>query len=523
MGIRRSENGLRFFFGNHPLDMNSESAGKFHKSVQQPSRFGRWVWLGLCGILLGLVSMSVSVWLIDESTPAPPFSSGILLSGAETEEDPDRFGDFRRQFDTWPLPELEGKAEILEGHVIEIRRNELLFGLSLSRLETLTEGILKSGRLPRPGQREALAGPQITSPFESGDTQDEPQPSQFQFAGIDYEIVGHLDASAILLGNSIVIPESDWAELPGPEDAPPSAVFLLPRFGTPVMKLADLVKGHFVEDPSFHGRGDMVERPIRPFRFILMMLGGAGVLFGGTAVFIGISRWANQAERRRTIFWVTVTDNFALVGRQWKLYALTCVAAYGLFLTGQGVNYVFPNLYIELLQRVGGWFGLRFDVTGDPFEEGKPMHFIAQAYRDGFHQAMFTTFIWNLLRPAFGWITLPSIFLPGSGFALGLMMNFHTGFVLSLSTPHQCLKAVPHSLTVLLELQAYILAMVCSIRLLQALLLPHTLDGQGRFATWYRAVRETFSMYTLIAFVLLVSAAYEAFELIYVVPWLASL
>jgi hypothetical protein len=84
------------------------------------------------------------------------------------------------------------------------------------------------------------------------------------------------------------------------------------------------------------------------------------------------------------------------------------------------------------------------------------------------------------------------------------------------------LAMVPHGITLLLEGQGYILAIFAACRLGQVLLWPQTIDQTSRGRAYLSGLRETALVYILIAAILLLSALWEAFELIYIVAPLAG-
>jgi hypothetical protein len=76
---------------------------------------------------------------------------------------------------------------------------------------------------------------------------------------------------------------------------------------------------------------------------------------------------------------------------------------------------------------------------------------------------------------------------------------------------------IPHGLTLLLEGQAYILAIFAACRLGQVLLWPESIGQTSRWRAYLAGLRETALVYILVAVVLLASALWEAFEVIYIV------
>jgi len=74
-----------------------------------------------------------------------------------------------------------------------------------------------------------------------------------------------------------------------------------------------------------------------------------------------------------------------------------------------------------------------------------------------------------------------------------------------------------HSITLLLEGQGYILAMLATWISGLATLRPRAFGVQGRFQGYILGLRVTARLYPLVAFTLALAALYEALEVIYVV------
>jgi hypothetical protein len=83
------------------------------------------------------------------------------------------------------------------------------------------------------------------------------------------------------------------------------------------------------------------------------------------------------------------------------------------------------------------------------------------------------------------------------------------------------LVMIPHSLTLILEGQAYILAILASYVQGVAFLRPQSVGVAGHRQGYFEGAKRTARLYVLVAIVLAVAAVYEAVEVIAMV-WVAS-
>jgi hypothetical protein len=183
---------------------------------------------------------------------------------------------------------------------------------------------------------------------------------------------------------------------------------------------------------------------------------------------------------------------------------------YGLVVMGTIVVWLNPQLQTSLSTMVQ-----------EGFETGLPG--VVEAYRGGhFLSAVAQTFTINFFMGSLMVITLPACFFPPAGILVGFLRAFLWGLVLAPTTPQFGLVMIPHGITLLLEGQAYILAVFAACRLGQLLLWPESIGLTSRWRAYLAGLRETALINILVAIVLLVSALWEAFEVIYIVTPLAS-
>jgi hypothetical protein len=109
-------------------------------------------------------------------------------------------------------------------------------------------------------------------------------------------------------------------------------------------------------------------------------------------------------------------------------------------------------------------------------------------------------------------ITLPSILVPGSGIVLATLRSFLWGLLLAPTLGGLALTMIPHSGTLLLEGEGYILAAIFGL-LIPVQIFQSSLGGNplSRFG---RAILLNVQGCVWVALVLIAAAIYEAIEVI---------
>lgn len=157
----------------------------------------------------------------------------------------------------------------------------------------------------------------------------------------------------------------------------------------------------------------------------------------------------------------------------------------------------------ELLQSIGEAF-----MTG-------PLSFVGNAYINAkVLAAIAATFFVNLFVGSFGTITFPSLIIPFSGILVGFYRAVLWGLILSPAHPDLRLIMIPHSLTLILEGQAYILTMLAAYIQGRAFLLPKTVGLERRGQGYLEGLKQTGKMYLLVILTLLIAAIYEVIEVV---------
>jgi hypothetical protein len=124
------------------------------------------------------------------------------------------------------------------------------------------------------------------------------------------------------------------------------------------------------------------------------------------------------------------------------------------------------------------------------------------------------TFLVNAVIGAFACITLPSSLIPFSGFVVGCYRAALWGLSLSPTNPRMLLVMIPHSLTLLLEGEAYVVAMFGCYLWGKWLIRPAAAGFPNSREAYCAGLRANLQLYRLILVVLAVAAVYEAIEVI---------
>lgn len=140
---------------------------------------------------------------------------------------------------------------------------------------------------------------------------------------------------------------------------------------------------------------------------------------------------------------------------------------------------------------------------------------VAIFYRSGnVPMAALVTFLVNSIVGAFGCITLPSFLIPFLGLVAGCYRAAVWGLALSPTNPGLLLVMIPHSLTPLLEGEAYVVAMFGSYLWGKWLIRPASAGLPNSRAAYSAGLRANLQLYRLVLLLLAVAAIYESIEVI---------
>ncbi|WP_424358083.1 hypothetical protein [Methanocella sp. MCL-LM] len=143
---------------------------------------------------------------------------------------------------------------------------------------------------------------------------------------------------------------------------------------------------------------------------------------------------------------------------------------------------------------------------------------VSQAYGTGsILKAAWMTFANNLMYGTLQSLTLPSFLFPPYALLMGCLRSLTWGIAFIIPQGKMTLRVIlPHLLTLLIEGEAYVIAIFGCLRQAEGLLWPARLGESSRIGGYLHAVRDNIRLLILVTVILVVGALYEAFELLYI-------
>lgn len=124
----------------------------------------------------------------------------------------------------------------------------------------------------------------------------------------------------------------------------------------------------------------------------------------------------------------------------------------------------------------------------------------------------------NTTRVALASILLPSLVVPWAGIVAYAWHAVSFGLTLAPTDPQLALVLIPHALTLVIELQAYILLLMGIHLLARAWVRPASVGEERRGRAYLRGLQQLGRLAVPAAALLVLGAAYEAFEITVLVP-----
>lgn len=200
-------------------------------------------------------------------------------------------------------------------------------------------------------------------------------------------------------------------------------------------------------------------------------------------------------------------DALDIIKRHKGAYIFLNVAFYGTVLLCMAVTVCKPELQ---------W--LYKSSTDQAYAQPGLFRSVADAYANRhLFTAVATTFLVNLVVAAIAMSTLPSFVIPFVGIFVQLYRAFLWGIMFAPVGPLR-FTLIPHSLTLIIEGQAYVLcALACYVHGRQ-FLWPQHYGMRSHKAGYLRGAVSTLKLYVPIAGLLLAGAIYEVIESVYLMP-----
>jgi len=375
---------------------------------------------------------------------------------------------------------------------------------------------LESGHLPKADADEVLAGSRAD------------QKGQLKVGDRVLEVTGVLKPDVALFVESYLVPPSAQADALTPPKEPSvhdaALVQLSPEQSRDRRILEELDKA--IPAPTYV-RLEPSER-LDPQTFYLYLAGQALFLLGGSGVLIRLYRgWADRlgwgkpdlspvlapesaelpgetpaettARGRRPFLATPLFELRQRPGLVWTVH----LVYFGLVIVWSLFVYEVPQIQAVLLAAVQSAFTV----------SNNPLAVAGAAYASGnVLRAAGVTFAVNFFLGSLAVLTLPSLVLPGSGSLVAALRATVWGLLLAPTFVTNAFSMLPHSGTLLLEGEGYILATLFGL-LIPIYIFQSSLGGSplSRFG---RALMLNLKGNVLVALVLAVAALYEAIEVI---------
>jgi hypothetical protein len=215
-------------------------------------------------------------------------------------------------------------------------------------------------------------------------------------------------------------------------------------------------------------------------------------------VFVRLFRWLGHRVRNRVL-----GPPLAALGRWWGLLAGLHAVVFGTYVVASVAGYAVPELQ-----------GLLGSAILQSIQSGSgPLGIAGKAYGTGnILIAAAVTLGINFLFGSVAVITAPSFVVPGAGVLMTWFRSGVLGLVLAPTGLRLAQVGLPHSFTILVEMEAYIVA--AFFALLIPIYLFRKREGPTVLRRWGRALMLNVKSLAVVFILLAVAGLYEAIEVI---------
>jgi len=187
-----------------------------------------------------------------------------------------------------------------------------------------------------------------------------------------------------------------------------------------------------------------------------------------------------------------------------RAYLVLNAVLYGSVLVGFGTGLLFPGLTA---------------TQTESFESGGQADLVRSLLENPWLFAL-VILANNALRFALLNLVLPSMIVPFAGIVWCVYTLFPVGLMLAPVDRDGWLVLIPHSLTVVMEIQAYVLLALGVHLLGRAWIWPRTVGAENRRQAYAHGLRQLGVLSLPALALLVVFAFYESFSVVYLVPLL---
>ena len=199
---------------------------------------------------------------------------------------------------------------------------------------------------------------------------------------------------------------------------------------------------------------------------------------------------------------------FRIIRTNLRAYLGVNLLIYGLMILGFALGLIFPDLARAQIDRLDA------DGTTDLV-----MSLLSNAW-------LFALVILgvNSLRVGLLSIILPSMIIPFAGALFFAYSSFTIGVTLAPTDEAGWIAMIPHSLTVIIEFQAYVILVLGAYLLGKFWVRPRTIGAVNHRQGYLRGLQHLGWLSIPALALLIIGAIYEAFSLIYIaLPWVREL
>jgi hypothetical protein len=350
---------------------------------------------------------------------------------------------------------------------------------------------LQSGRLPEAGRDEILAGART----EGRD--------RLIVGGHSLKVVGTLKPELALFADSFLVPPSDSASSLFPPAVPSVHHATLVQLTLEQSRDRQALRQLEAAFPPSKYAWAMPQERLDRRTYYLYLAGLAVMLLGGSGALIGLFRWLAGKVRRPWLL-APLLEMQARPRLVWAVHLLY----FGTVILAAYLTYELPDVQAVLLS-------IAHDAIAAP--QGI-LATVGKAYLNGnLPLAAAATFAVNFFLGSLLVLTLPSIIVPGSGIFMAGLRSWMWGLLFGPTMRALAFTMLPHSWTMLLEGEGYVLAtffgLLIPIHIVQSSL------GGNFLSRWGRVLGLNVKANAWVALVLAVAACYEATELIMLNRW----
>lgn len=444
-------------------------------------------------LLVGFGTMLFSYWHDHRIAEPTPWTDAFMYVGrGEPAAEADAFDVTRARLRLLPMSDLMRGVTMGLAKSAPPQARSLRYALAEKVIllpdfrDAIVQRMLASGRLPAPGSAEVVAGARAV------------HTDRVTVGGRTLEVVGVLGRTAALLADAYVAPaDFAHADLFDPADDEVQRAYIL-RMSREEVAEAGVRRRLAAAFPKaeFTPLKGMVRLDAGPF--YLYLLGLALLLLGGSALLIRLYTYLAGAVSGRA-FGAPLE-----VIRDWRrLFCVLHWVGFGTLILFAALVYHVPAVQTVMLNTT------HQAIAAD----SGPLAMLGKAYLSGsVLRAAVVTLAINLFLGALASITVPSAILPGIGTFVAWLRAALIGMILAPTSVALSCVMLPHSLTVLVEMEAYFVAS------LFALMIPIYLfrkkEGPTVGRRYGRALLLNVKAYMVVAVLLIVAALYEAVEVI---------